>query len=103
MKNNNQNKLQVILRSILAIILFGIFGWVYFMGIVSPVFIPPFGVIYRGLGVGFIYPLYFVFIPAYKNKISTNTPYLGVITSIISFVLTLILLFITFPLQSHPL
>lgn len=101
MENNNQNKLQVISRIILAIVLFGIFGWVYFMGIVSPSFIYPFGGIYRGLGIGFIYPLYFIFIPAYKNKISPNIPYLGVITSILSFVLTLILLFITFPLQTY--
>jgi hypothetical protein len=85
----------------LGIILFGIFGWVYSMGIVSPVFIHPFGAIYRGLGIGFIYPLYFLFIPTYKNKVSSNIPYSGAITSIFSFVLTLILLFITFPLQIH--
>lgn len=58
MSNDNQNKLQVILKLILNIILLGVFGWVYFMGIVSPMFIQPFGAIYRGLGIGFIYPLY---------------------------------------------
>lgn len=101
MKNNNQNKLQFILRLILRIILFGIFGWVYFMGIVCPSFTPPFGAIYRGLGIGFIYPLYFLIIPTYQNKDFLDIPYSGAITSIFSFALTLIFLLITFPLQAH--
>lgn len=99
MTNNNQIKLRSILRLIMGIILFGVLGWIYFMGITCPEFERPFIVIYRGIGCGMIYLLYFFLIPTYVNKLFQEVCYSGAIVSAISFILTVILLFITFPLQ----
>lgn len=100
MKNNNQKKLQVILRLIIGVILYGILGWVYFIGIASPNFDYPFIVVYRGLGCGMAYPLYFFLIPTYTNKVFPDIRYSGAIVSAVSFIITVILLFAIFPLHT---
>lgn len=97
MKNSNQNKLQFITGLIFNIIVFSIFGWIYFIGIVSPNFESPFGLIYRGIGCGMVYPLYSLLIPTYMNKYFSEIRYSGVIVSVASFIITLILLITTFP------
>lgn len=100
MKNNNQNKISIVLRLIIGVILYGLFGWIFFIGIAYPNFNRPFILIYRGIGSGMIYPLYFLLIPTYTNKIFPNTPYAGAIVSAASFIVTVILLFTTFPLNA---
>lgn len=100
MANSNKNKIQVTLRLIIGVILYGLFGWVFFMGIVCPNFDRPFIMVYRGIGSGMIYPIYFLLIPTYTNKIFPNYPYSGAIVSVGSFIITLILLFATFPLYA---
>lgn len=100
MENKDQNKVQDVLRLIIGVIIYGLFGWIYFIGIVCPNFNHPFIMIYRGIGSGMIYPLYFLFIPTYTNKILPNIRYSGAIVSVVSFIITLILLFTTFPLYT---
>ncbi len=99
MANTDRKKLLNILRFALGTILLGLLGCVYFMGIVCPSFDSPFQAIYRGIGYGLIYPLYFLLIPAYMNKYFPDIGHAGAIASIVSAILTVILLFITFPLQ----
>lgn len=98
-KNNSQNKLQDILRIIVGIIVLGVFGWIYFMGIFCPNFNHSFSPIYRGAGLGLLYPLYFLFIPGHTNRIFPKIRYSGAIVSIFSFILALTLLFTTYPLS----
>lgn len=99
MANNNQNKIKVVLRLIIGIILYGLFGWIFFIGIACPNFNRPFIMIYRGIGSGMIYPLYFLLIPTYTNKTFPNVRYSGAIVSVASFIVTVILLFTTYPLN----
>lgn len=95
-----ENKTQVVLRLIIGVILYGLFGWIFFIGIVCPNFNHPFITIYRGIGSGMIYPLYFLLIPTYTNKIYPDICYSGAIVSVGSFIVTVILLFTTFPLYT---
>ena len=99
MSNNNQNKIKDVLRLIILAVIYGMFGWVYFMGIVCPIFNHPFIMIYRGIGIGMLYPLYSILIPIHINKIFPDARYSGAIVSVVSIILALILLFTTYPLN----
>lgn len=90
------NKLLQILRFVVGIIIFGVLGYVYFIGITYSNFEPSFTVIYRGLGCAMVYPLYFLLIPTYVNKAFTDIRYSGAMASAFSFILTVVLLLITF-------
>ena len=100
MEDNNQKKPLRILKLIIGIFLFGAFGWVYFMGIISPDFGPHFNAIYRGIGCGMLAPFYFTLVPTYTKKAFPDIRYSGAIVTVVSLILTGILLFITFPLQA---
>lgn len=93
------NKLLRAFRVAGAILQCGGLGWVYFMGIICPRFPPPYQAVYRGIGYGFGYLLYFILVPMYIKKNLPDLQYGGVIVSAASFVLTVALLVITFPLQ----
>ena len=95
-----ENKLRSILKFIIGIVIFSALGWVYFMGITCPTYEPPINAIYRGIGCGMIYPLYFLLIPPFVNKFVPDIRYSGIIVSAVSFVLSVILFFITCPLQT---
>lgn len=71
----------------------------FFIGIAYPDFDRPFITIYRGIGAGMIYPLYFLLIPTHTNKVHPDIRYSGAIVSVGSFIVTVILLFNTYPLN----
>lgn len=99
MKFSNHKKTIHIITFSIHIIFFGLLGWVYFIGIINPSFKLPYGTIYRSIGFGVVPLLYFKFIPTYVNKEYSEIRDSGVIASSISFVISLILLAITLPLQ----
>lgn len=99
MANKKQSKIKVFLRLIIGIILYGLLGWIFFIGIACPNFNRPFITIYRGIGAGMIYPLYFLLIPTHTNKVHPDIRYSGAIVSVTSFIVTVILLFNTYPLN----
>lgn len=97
---SKNNKMTLILRLILGTIAFGLFGCIYYMGIVCPSFKPPFDVIYRGIGCGMVFPVYFLLVPGYIKKLFPESRYLGAIVSAASFIIAVVLVFIIFPMQS---
>lgn len=99
MKDLKPNKLPPIVNLIIDIIIFSILAWVYFMGIVCPSFESTFKGIYRGIGIGMQTALYFLLIPTYINQTIPDIPHSGAIVSVSSFILSIILLYIIYPLQ----
>ncbi len=97
MSNKINIKLLKSIRIVIGIICFTILGWVYSMGIVTPQFEAPFDYLYRGLGGGMVYPLFFIFIPMYIKSVFPNSRYLGNIVATIVSIFTVILLFATYP------
>jgi hypothetical protein len=99
MANKQRSKIRSGINLTATVLVFSVLGWVYFMGIVCPDFASPFREIYRGLGSGMLYVIYFQLIPAYMQKFFPSIRPAAVLVPLISAVITVILLFTAFPQQ----
>ena len=99
MVNNNRGQLRTVINLTATSLVFSLFGWIYFMGIVCPRFASPFAALYRGLGTGMLYLLYFQLMPSYVKRFFPGVRYAPAAVPLASAVITVILLFAAFPLQ----
>jgi hypothetical protein len=99
MENKNKRKLPTSVNLFMTVLVFSIFGWVYYMGIVCPSFASPFREIYRGIGSGMLFLLYFQLIPVYIKRFFPSFRYAPAVVSLVSAVITVVLLISVLPLQ----